>query len=105
MKTIAQQLNIKEFPFIIKDSQGKIIYYENSCNGWYKVEYDIQGHDIYYENHNDFWVKCEYDAQGNIIYHENSDGDIRDNRIKVELTMDEITDKFKIPVSQLKIKK
>ena len=30
MKTIAQQLNIKEFPFEIKDKNGKEIYYENS---------------------------------------------------------------------------
>jgi hypothetical protein len=30
MKTIAQQLNIKEFPFIIKDTNGNEIYFENS---------------------------------------------------------------------------
>ena len=30
MKTIAQQLKVKEFPFIIKDSNGNVIYYENS---------------------------------------------------------------------------
>lgn len=30
MKTIAQQLNIKEFPFRIKDKNGNQIYFENS---------------------------------------------------------------------------
>ena len=30
MKTIAQQLNITDFPFIIKDTNGNEIYLENS---------------------------------------------------------------------------
>ena len=30
MKTIAQQLNIKEFPFRIKDKNGNQIYFEDS---------------------------------------------------------------------------
>jgi hypothetical protein len=30
MKTIAQQLNVTEFPFTVEDSQGNQIYYENS---------------------------------------------------------------------------
>ena len=30
MKTIAQQLNITEFPFIIKDENGNRIYFEYS---------------------------------------------------------------------------
>ena len=30
MKTIAQQLNIKDFPFRIKDNNGNETYYENS---------------------------------------------------------------------------
>jgi len=61
MKTIAQQLNIKEFPFRIKDKSGNQIYCENSTGYWYKREYD---------------------SNGNIIYHENSDGKIIDNRPK-----------------------
>ena len=64
MKTIAQQLNIKEFPFVIKDSNGQEIYFENS---------------------NGFWAKSEYDSNGNQIYYENSDGKIIDNRPKQEL--------------------
>jgi hypothetical protein len=82
MKTIAQQLNITEFPFVIKDSQGNQIYYENSYGGWYKQEYDSQGNEIYYENLTGFWLKSEFDSQGNIIYSENSDGLIIDKRPK-----------------------
>ena len=50
MKTIAQQLNIKEFPFDIKDKNGNEIYYENSLKYWVKREYDSSGNEIYYEN-------------------------------------------------------
>ena len=60
MKTIAQQLNIKDFPFVIKDKQGNEIYYE------------IFG----------YWFKREYDSSGNIKYYENSDGTIIDMRPK-----------------------
>lgn len=84
-KTIAQQLKVTEFPFVINDSNGKKIYYENS---------------------NGVWVKREYDSNGNQIYYENSKGSIVDNRPKtVELTMEEIATKFGINVNNLKIKK
>jgi hypothetical protein len=61
MKTIAQQLNIKEFPFIIKDKNGNLIYSEYSTGYWYK---------------------CEFDSNGNRIYFEDSDGEIVDKRPK-----------------------
>ena len=84
-KTIAQQLNVKEFPFEIKDKKGNIIYYEIS---------------------NGYWSKREYDQNGNTIYYEDSEGVIVDNRPKVvELTLDEIAAKLNIPVELLKIKK
>ena len=103
MKTIAQQLNIKEFPFEIKDKNGNEIYWENSNGGWVqreydsngnqiysedsggfwvKREYDENGNGIYYEDSDGYWSKREYDSNGNIIYHENSDGFIEDNRLK-----------------------
>ena len=74
MKTIAQQLNVKEFPFIINDSQENEIYYERSDGYWVKREYDSQGNKIYYESSKGYWVKREYDSQGNKIYFENSKG-------------------------------
>ena len=106
MTTIAQQLKIKEFPFQIKDSNGKEIYCENSEGYWSKAEYDYNGKEIYYENSEGYWWKREYDYNGNKIYYENSDGTIYDIRPKtVELTMDEIAKKFGIDVNNLKIKK
>jgi hypothetical protein len=103
MKTIAQQLNIKEFPFIINDSHGNEIYYEDSNGYWCKYEYDSQGNEIYYETSDGFWSKKEYnsngyityleystgywykkehDSNGYLIYHEDSNGDIIDKRPK-----------------------
>ena len=75
MKTIAQQLNIKEFPFEIRDSKGNKIYSENPDG---------------------YWVRREYDSNDNEIYFEDSDGDIEDNRPKSipEYTMEELTTKL-----------
>lgn len=52
MKTIAQQLKIKGFPFEIKDSTGNVIYYEDSSGYWEKREYDARGNRIYFEDSN-----------------------------------------------------
>ncbi len=106
MKTIAQQLNVKEFPFIIRNSKGQEIYYENSDGRWHKREYDSKGNQIYYENFygswekreydskgnqiyfensNGYWAKSEYDSKGKDIYYENSNGTVIDNRPKTEI--------------------
>ncbi len=61
--TIAQQLNVQTFPFIIKDADGKDIYWENSRGSWSKWEY----------------------AGGEMIYWVTSDGIIRDNRPKTDV--------------------
>ena len=74
MKTIAQQLNVKEFPFEIKDKNGNLTYVENSNGYWEKSEYDSNGKEIYYENSNGSWCKREYDSNGNEIYFEDSNG-------------------------------
>ena len=83
--TIAQQLKIKDFPFVINDKNGNRIYCEYSDG---------------------FWRKREYDAHGKEIYYENSDGFIRDYRPKqvVEVTLEDIADKLGIKVEQLRIK-
>jgi hypothetical protein len=104
--TIAKQLKIKEFPFIIKDSEGKEIYYEDSERYWSKRKYDSEGNQIYFDNSKGYWVKSEYDSngkeiyyedstgywikrkwdsKGNEIYYENSDGTITDNRPKTDV--------------------
>jgi len=90
--TIAQQLKVTKFPFIIRDDKGKEIYFERSDRWWYKREWDDNGREIYYERSDGYWIKYEYDDNGNEIYYENSDGIIRDNRPKAvpEYTMEEL---------------
>ena len=103
--TIAQQLKIKDFPFIIKDKDGNEIYCEDSNGLWYKNEYDANGYDIRYEDSNGYWRKSEYDAHGKEIYCEDSYGYISDNRPKiVEVNLQDIADKLGIKVEQLRIK-
>ena len=104
MKTIAEQLNVKEFPFAINDKNGNMIYYENSKGYWVKTEFDSKGNVIYWENSKGIWEKSEFDSKGNMIYYENSTGYKSDKRV-TELTLDQIAEKFGIEVSQLKIKK
>ncbi len=126
-QTIAQFLNIKNFPFIIKDkngaeiyressigfwmkseydAQGNIIHYEDSNGFWSKFEYDAQGNEIYYETSDGYWIKKEYDAQGNEIYFENSNGTVIDDRPKpvVEMTLQQLADKLGMDASQIRIK-
>jgi hypothetical protein len=125
MKTIAQQLNVTDFPFIINDKDGNRIYhetssgfwckcerdtngkeirFENSTGYWIKREYDAHGKEIRFENSTGYWRKREYDAQGKEIYWETSNGTVIDKRPKVvELTLQQIAD-MGIKVEQLRIK-
>jgi hypothetical protein len=106
MKTIAQQLNIKEFPFEIKNKNGNRTYYESSNGFWSKREYNSNGKEIRYENSSGLWYKWECDSNGNEIYYENSDGIIIDNRPKqvIELTLEDIAKLKGVSVSQIRIK-
>ena len=80
--TIAQQLKIKKFPFIIKDDNGNKIYCEYSDGGWCKREYDDKGYRIYYEDSDGHWCKYEYNSKGKLIYQEDSThGVVIDNRL------------------------
>ena len=78
MKTIAQQLNVKDFPFIIKDKDGNQVYFEDSSG---------------------YWAKGEYDKDGNRIYRENSIGIIIDKRT-TEMTIAEAEKKFNIKIKK-----
>jgi hypothetical protein len=126
-QTIAQFLNVTNFPFEIKDKNGKLIYLEYSDGYWFKREYNDRGNTIYSENSDGHWfkrecdekgkeirfedsdgvwAKSEYDEQGNEIYYENSDGYIVDNRPKpmIELTLQDIAKIKGVSVSQIRIK-
>jgi len=81
-KTIAEQLNIKEFPFSIRDKNGNEIYFEDSKGYWEKREYDFYGNKIYYENSDGYSARREYDSDDKLIYYENSDDEIIDKRPK-----------------------
>ncbi len=99
MKTIAQQLDITEFPFYIKDKNGNIIYNEDSTGYWSKSKFDSNGNEIYFENSNGGWSKQEFDSDGNVIYSEDSTGywtkqeyDSNGNEIYYENSAGEIRD-------------
>ena len=62
------------FPIEIRDSNGKVTYYENSKGYWSKKEYDAKNNETYFEDSDGYWSKREYDAEGNKTYYENSDG-------------------------------
>jgi len=84
-QTIAQFLNVKDFPFVIKDKNGNEIYYEDSDG---------------------LWCKSEYDDEGNNIYFENWRGQIIDDRPKpiIELTLQDIAEMKGVSASQIRIK-
>ena len=125
--TIAQKNGVTEFPYEIKDNNGNTIYFEDSDGNWYKQEYDSKDNLIYYEDSNGYWWKSEYDSFGNEIYSETSNGYwwkrqfdsngnriyykdsigyISDNRPKlIELTLEQIAEKFGTTVNNIKIKK
>ena len=56
MQTIAQQLCVKEFPFLIKNSSGQVIYFESSDGYWCKYEHDINGKEVYFKNSNGYTI-------------------------------------------------
>ncbi len=59
----------------VYNTNGKLIYHENSNGHWEKREYNTNGNEIYYETSNRFWRKSEYNTNGNLIYYKNSNGD------------------------------
>ena len=64
----------------VYDTNGRVIYFEDSNGYWTKREYDNQNNLIYRETSTGYWYKREYDTNGNKIYQETSDGEIIDNR-------------------------
>jgi hypothetical protein len=92
-QTIAQTLGIKEFPFIVRNDNGNVIYMEQENGFWERWEVDLEGRELYYEDSDGFWEKSEWGSKGRQIFYENSDGEIRDNRPKPDPTTIEINGK------------
>ena len=103
MKTIAQELKVTEFPFIIKNKNNNRIYWEGSNGYWWKLEYDSNNNEIYCEYSDGYWAKKEWDLTG-LIYFEDSKGEVINNRLKPipEFTMEELVAKVGF---EFKIKK
>ena len=58
------------FPIEIRDSNGKLTYYEDSDDYWERFERDSKGRPLYHENSDDYWQKWERDANGDVDYYE-----------------------------------
>ena len=85
MKTIAQQINWDfdaNGSLVIRNKNGKQIYWERFNGQWAKLEWDSRNNQIYWERSNGHWGKYEYDSEGCLIYSEDSSGIIKDNRPK-----------------------
>ena len=92
-KTRAQLLGITEFPFIIKNEKGQILYEENSYGFWYESEYDKNDNLICSKFSDGYWIQNKYDENNNCIYYETSGGfwqkfkyDANNNKIYYEKT-------------------
>jgi YD repeat-containing protein len=72
--TIAQQLNIQQFPFSIKNEAGQEIYCEYENGYWFKREYNSKNGITRYEDSDGDWRSYEYDAQGNMICVKDANG-------------------------------
>ncbi len=96
MKTIAEQMNAKNFPFEMFDKNGNQIYYEDVHGYWVKYQYKHNNQPISFANSKGVWYKIEYDLNNNEIYYESSTGTIRDNRPKQvrEVSMAEVEEAF-----------
>jgi hypothetical protein len=71
--TRAQELNISKFPYEEYDNKGRIIYFEEKENYWYKCKYDKECRQIYYENSDGYWWTIDFKKNGDSFY-EDSNG-------------------------------
>jgi hypothetical protein len=73
--TIAQQLNIKTFPFYLYDHNGNVIYHENSDCRWWMWEYDEENMLIYHESHQEIIIDKRPKPEITILGHWHNGGD------------------------------
>jgi muramoyltetrapeptide carboxypeptidase LdcA involved in peptidoglycan recycling len=63
------------YPIEIRDSNGNVVYIEESDNLWIKYEYNSKGKITYCEDSNNYWSKTEYDdSNGKEEYYEDCRG-------------------------------
>jgi hypothetical protein len=67
-----------EFPIIIRDKNGRQIYYENSIGDCCESRYDSSGNQIYNETSDGFWWKRKYNSDRVTTLYEDSTGIIID---------------------------
>ena len=66
--TKARALGITIFPYIEYDSNGNLIYWEESDGYWVKREYDSKRNQIYHEDSDGYWEKTNFDSNGRHNY-------------------------------------
>jgi YD repeat-containing protein len=71
--TIAQQLGITKFPFIIKSGK-RAIYKEHADGFWVKWKFNKKGQETHYEDSEGAWMTYQYDDKGNLTRFEDSFG-------------------------------
>jgi hypothetical protein len=62
-----------EFPIIIKNKRGNIIYKQYENGGWYKYTYDKNGNELTFKDSNGDWYEGTYNENGNELTFKNSD--------------------------------
>ena len=63
-----------EFPIIIRDKKGNIIYCQNKHGFWWESTYDDNCKESIYNNSDGYWYECTYDNNGNELTFKNADG-------------------------------
>jgi hypothetical protein len=61
--TIAEQLGVTEFPFLIKDSEYNIIYHETSYRHWVIKKFDSNGNRVVYKDACGYNEKVAYNEK------------------------------------------
>jgi len=65
--TKAQQLGIKNFPYLEKDILGREIYWENEIGYWEKSNFDSKGNKTYWENSRGIGYMKIFDENNKLI--------------------------------------
>ena len=70
---ITDKTNV-EFPIIIKDKKGNIIYWETPKGHWFEQTHDDNGKCLTYNNSDGYWAVYTHDDNGKRLTFKNSNG-------------------------------